>query len=412
VFLEKQRSHLQFPEITPMHVLSVNSGSSSLKFAMYDAGDDFRRLFSGRVEAIGTEHAVMSITAAGGEVLLDQHCSKGDHQSASGSVFEWIKKSDVPDPDTLGHRIVHGGPRFSCPEILTESVLTELGGFVPYAPQHLPQALETVELSAAAFPHALQVACFDTAFHRSMPDEARLYPLPSSVRRQGIERYGFHGLSYQYLMKELQHIAGRDVAHGRVLLAHLGHGASMAAVCNGRSVDTTMGFSPAGGFMMSTRSGDLDPGVLLFLLEKEHLDTDGLRQMVNRHSGMLGISGSSGDMRTLLDVSEHDERAALAVRQFCYQASKAAGALTVSMGGIDTLVFSGGIGEHSSAVREMICNRLGFLGIAVDPARNRQHLPLISSESSRVEVRVIPTDEELMIARLAGGMFSSGQRSQ
>jgi acetate kinase len=268
-----------------------------------------------------------------------------------------------------------------------------------YAPEHLPQALKAVSHAGSLMPGVLQVACFDTAFHRSMPPVARLYPLPETVRKEGVERYGFHGLSYEYLQSELERQEGPAAVRGRMILAHLGHGASMAALQDGRSVETTMGFSPAGGLVMSTRTGDLDPGVILFLLQQDRLSSGEIKEMVNRHSGLLGVSGTSDDMRDLLAAEASDCRARQAVELFCYQARKSMGALAAVLGGLDMLVFTGGIGEHSAVVRSRICSGLEFLGIELDDAKNGANQPVISKEAGRVSVRVMKTNEELTIVR-------------
>lgn len=382
-----------------MDILAVNTGSSSIKFSLFRVSEEFRVLCSGALDGIGSSRGQLHAEDGEGTVMVNERNDALDHGSACMAVLSWIA-SRLPAPDAVGHRIVHGGPQYASPVLLTEQVTGELQQLKPFAPQHLPQALNAINRVSEIFPQSIQVACFDTAFHRAMPPEARFYPLPDIVRDHGIERYGFHGLSYQYLLGELERVAGPDAADGRVVLAHLGHGASMAAVCRGRSVDTTMGFSPAGGLMMSTRSGDLDPGVLLFLLEQEHLDAAELKTLVNRESGLLGVSGTSGDMRTLVDIAPQDDRARRAVEMFCYRARKAIGSYAAALGGIDTLVFSGGIGEHSSFIRSSVCNGLAFLGIELDQDRNIRNLPCISRDTGRVDVRVIPTDEELMIARL------------
>lgn len=269
---------------------------------------------------------------------------------------------------------------------------------MPLDPDHLPQALAAIDGMRRIYPSVPQVACFDTAFHRRMPPVAQLYPLPREIRDAGVSRYGFHGLSYEYIMhalREVDHIA----ADGRVLIAHLGNGASMAAVRGGTAVDTTMGFTPAGGLVMSTRTGDLDPGVLLYLLEVRRMSPQALNRLVNREAGLLGVSGASADMRDLLEREAADPWAAAAIGLFCYQARKFIGALATALAGLDTLVFTGGIGEHAAPIRARICDGMAFLGIRLDPHRNERHAPIISTDGAPVTVRVMATDEDRMIAR-------------
>jgi acetate kinase len=277
-------------------------------------------------------------------------------------------------------------------------MVADLRALVPIDPNHLPQAIVAIEAVGRTYPAVPQVACFDTAFHSRMPRVARLYALPSRLVEEGIIRYGFHGLSYEYVMEKLR-IIEPEAAAGRVVLAHLGNGASMAAVRGGVGIDTTMGFTPTGGLVMGTRSGDLDPNVPLYLLEERGLTPAEVSDLLNRRAGLLGVSGTSADMRDLLERELADGRAAEAIALFCYQAKKFLGALAASLGGLDDLVFTGGIGEHSATVRERVCEGLGFLGIRLDPDSNAAHARVVSSDASTVTVRVVPTDEDLMVAR-------------
>jgi acetate kinase len=301
--------------------------------------------------------------------------------------------------EAVGHRVVHGGPHYREPQIVDSAMLTELRRIRSFDPEHLPAEIALMEVFAEKFPGTPQVACFDTAFHRDMPRVAKLLPIPRRYAAKGLERYGFHGLSYTYLMQELERVAGARAAKGRVILAHLGNGASMAAVRDGKSLDTTMAFTPAAGLVMSTRSGDLDPGIVTFLARSEGMTPAQFDHMVNRESGLLGVSETSPDMRDLLARESKDVRAAEAVTLFCYQAKKWIGAYAAALGGLDTLVFAGGIGEHAAPVRARICEGLEFLGIELDASRNTAHADVISTTNSHAEVRVIRTDEELMIAR-------------
>jgi acetate kinase len=288
--------------------------------------------------------------------------------------------------------------KHSQPERVTPKLLAELRRITPYAPDHLPREVALIEAIRRRHPKLPQVACFDTAFHRSMPGVAKLLPIPHSYGSKGVERYGFHGLSYAYLMEELGRMDPRAVK-GRIILAHLGNGASMAAVRNGRAIDTTMGFTPNSGLVMGTRTGDLDPGLFFYLARTKRMSLTKFQHMVNQDSGLLGVSGTSSDMRELVAKEAVDVRAAEAVALFCYQAKKWIGSFAAALGGLDTLVFSGGIGENAPLVRERICSELDFVGIKLDRRQNAKNAALISSATSRVKVRVIRTDEELMIAR-------------
>jgi acetate kinase len=381
-------------------ILALNTGSSSIKFALYETGEVEKLLFTGSLTRIGHEGGVFSVKDGQGSSVASERIAVPDHDSACAYLFSWVvRQGKAYRPDAIGHRMVHGGPLYSSPQPVTLELIASLEELVPYAPEHLPQALKAVRYGLKHFPGTIQVSCFDTSFHSSMPSVARFYPLPESICNEGVQRYGFHGLSYEYLLGELERQGGREAAQGRVILAHLGHGASMAAVKAGRSIDTTMGFSPAGGLMMSTRTGDLDPGVILFLLQQDKMNAAQIKEMVNRQSGLLGISGISDDMQVLLSMESQNLKAREAVAMFCYRAKMCIGSYAAVMGGVATLVFSGGIGEHAAEIRRRICEGLGFLGIAVDASRNEVSAPVISPDGSAVTVRVIATNEELMIVR-------------
>ncbi len=289
--------------------------------------------------------------------------------------------------------------RHAEPELITPGLLDELHRIGPNDPDHLPREIELIEAFRRRHPRTPQVACFDTAFHRTMPRVARVLPIPRRYDVMGIQRYGFHGLSYAYLMEELVRLGDPAATTGRVILAHLGSGASMAAVRDGRSIDTSMGFTPTAGLVMGTRSGDLDPGLAPYLSRTERMSTKRFYEMINHESGLLGVSETSSDLRDLLEKEATDVRAEEAVALFCYQARKWVGTLAAALGGLDTLVFAGGIGENAPIIRERICEGLGFVGVALDPGRNAQNASRISSDAASVAVRVIPTDEDLMIAR-------------
>ena len=323
--------------------------------------------------------------------------------------MDWLGPQPVfASVKAVGHRVVHG-MQHAKPELVTPKLLAELRRITPYDPDHLPREIELIETIRQRHPQLAQVACFDTAFHRTMPRVAQLLPIPRHYAAKGVERYGFHGLSYAYLLGELGRL-DPAAAKGRVILAHLGNGASLAAVHHGKSIDTSMGFTPASGLVMSTRSGDLDPGLLSHLARREKMTPAQFERMVNHESGLLGVSETSSDVRDLLTCESRDVRAAEAIALFCYQTKKWIGAYAAALGGLDTLVFSGGIGENSPLIRQRICAGLDCLGIVLDRKRNARNAPVISQRGSRVAVRVIRTDEELMIARsvvsLAGKRFA------
>jgi acetate kinase len=391
-----------------IRVLTLNSGSSSLKAALYDIGHIEARVLSMTATRIGLLGSRVRIAAAGGDMLLDREQSLPDHATALQVLLGWLQR-ERPSLrlDVVGHRVVHGGGHHWAPELVTSDLVASLEAYVPVDPDHMPQAIGGIRAVASAYPGVRQVACFDTGFHRDLLPVARRYALPNELADKGIVRYGFHGLSYEYVMQELRTLQG-GTAEGRVVVAHLGNGASMAAIRGGRSVDTTMGFSPTGGLVMGTRCGDLDPSVPVYLIRELRMSPDAVGELINRQSGLLGVSARSEDMRDLLDQEASDHRAAAAVALFCYQAKKSLGALAATLGGLDVLVFTGGIGEHAAPVRERITGSMEFLGLELDLERNRRHDPVISSDRSRVMVRVIRTNEELMVARHASRLAAGG----
>jgi acetate kinase len=325
--------------------------------------------------------------------------------------MDWIEQRSGRDALTaVGHRVVHGGPKYYKPQRITAEMVTQLKQLSPFDPDHMPEEILLTEAFHRRFPDLPQVACFDTAFHHDMPRVAQLLPIPRRYEAQGVRRYGFHGLSYAFLMEELARFGDPAATTGRVILAHLGNGASLAAVRNGKSVDTSMCFTPTAGVPMSTRSGDLDPGLVWYLMRTENMSAKQFNEMVNFHSGLLGVSETSSDMRDLLDREAQDERAAEAVALFCYQVKKWIGAFTAALGGLDTLVFAGGIGENAPTVRARICDGLGFLGIELEAKRNAANEGVISVAASRAEVRVIRTDEERMIAKTVCRLLGLGNK--
>ena len=387
-------------------VLTINGGSSSIKFSLFEANGSLRRIYEGAIERIGQSDSTLHVKGLSTADNFSRAVKISDHSVAVSVLMDWLQKQhDSETISAVGHRIVHGGQKYSEAQKINPEMLAELHRISPFDPQHLPEEIKLIEAFQNRFPNLLQVACFDTAFHHGMPRMAQLMPIPRRYEEQGVRRYGFHGLSYAFLMEELVRLAGPEAARGRVILAHLGNGASLAAVHNGKPVDTSMGFTPTSGLLMGTRSGDLDPGLVSYLALTENMNTDQFTAMINFQSGMLGISETSSDMQILLDSERQDVRAAEAVAAFCYQVKKFIGSFAAALGGLDQLVFAGGIGENASVVRARICNGLDFLGIEVDQQRNEVHAPLISSDVSRVKVRVIHTDEEIVIARAVRGFL-------
>lgn len=387
----------------PDCILTINGGSSSIKFALFEAGAGLQRRLQGRIERIGLPGTTLAVSAADAAEGFSRPVAAADAAAAVDVLMDWLGERIGHDRlRAVGHRVVHGGPGYWQPQRITPQMIDELRRLSPFDPEHLPEEIRLAEALQRRFPSLTQIACFDTAFHHDLPRVARLLPIPRRYQAQGVQRYGFHGLSYAYLMQELGRLAGPAAAQGRVVLAHLGNGASMAAVRGARSLDTTMAFTPAAGLVMSTRCGDVDPGLASYLARSEQLSSAQIDHLMSHESGLLGVSERSSDMRDLLALESEDVRAAEAVALFCYQAKKFLGAYAAVLGGLDTLVFAGGIGENAAPVRARICDGLGFLGIELSQSRNAVHAPVISVDGSRVCVRVIRTDEELMIAVSVG----------
>jgi acetate kinase len=381
-------------------ILTINSGSSSVKFALFQMDENETRLFSGDLEGIETDRGRFTVRTKNGDMPIDRYIPLPDHRTALQTLLTWIEETHTDSRlAAVGHRVVHGGTEFIQPHLVTPELLTRLGGMISLAPDHLPHEIKAIQAVSQDFPTVRQVACFDTAFHRSLPHQARTFALPRNFERDGIRRYGFHGLSCEYILQELEKEAGHQTASGRLIIAHLGGGASMTAVKAGHSIDTTMGLTPLGGLVMGTRCGDLDPGVPIYLMRTHKLSVGAVDNLLTHQSGLLGVSNISSDMKELLEKEADDPHAAEAIILFCYQAKKFLGALAAVLGGLDTLVFTGGIGENAPAIRERICQGMEFLGIHLDAARNQANAPAISLASSPVAVRVMATDEELIIAR-------------
>ena len=390
-------------------ILTINGGSSSIKFALYQVGKPLKRGLYGKVDRIGLSGTNMTFHDADGKPQATRKLAAANHKLAANALIDWLEKQiDFKSVKGVGHRVVHG-MKHTEPEIVTRKLLDELHRISPYDPDHLPREIELIEAFSECHPKLPQVACFDTAFHQTMPRVAKLLPIPRRFDAKGIQRYGFHGLSYAYLIEELARLGDPAATTGRVILSHLGNGASLAAVRDGKSIDTSMGFTPTAGLVMSTRTGDLDPGLAPYLARTEQMTTGQFYKMVNHESGLLGVSETSSDMRDLLEHEKKDVRAAEAVALFCYQAKKWIGAYAAALGGLDTLVFAGGIGENAPIVRARICEGLDFLGIDLDKTRNAKTTAVISKNSSCVTVRVIRTDEELMIARSVSQVLGLGQ---
>ena len=380
-------------------VLTLNGGSSSIRFGIYEAGEEPVRGLSGKIDRIGLPGTVFS-HVRGDEEPARLPIAVRDQREAAGFLLDWLESQGVFEGLAgVGHRVVHGLLHTDPARVATQ-LLDELRRITPFDPEHLPAEIALIEAVAARHPSLPQVACFDTAFHQTMPRVAKLLPLPRRFDGRGVQRYGFHGLSYAYLLEALRKLGDPLAGRGRLILAHLGNGASLAAVRDGLSIDTTMGFTPAAGLVMSTRSGDLDPGLCFYLLSTERLSPQEFQTMTTQASGLLGVSETSSDVRDLLAAEAGDARAAEALALFCYQAKKWIGAYAAALGGLDGLVFAGGIGENAPAIRARICAGLEFLGLELDAGRNDANAPLISADGARVRVRVMATDEEWMIARL------------
>jgi len=389
-------------------ILTLNGGSSSIKFAFYLAGEAMTRGLSGTVDRIGLSGTCLTCHDPATNREETRRLASTDYGATVNFLIDWLARQNrFAGVRAVGHRVVHGMKHFA-PELVTPALLEELNRLRPYDPDHLPGEIGLIEACRQRYPQLPQIACFDTAFHRTMPRVATLLPLPRRYEAKGIQRYGFHGLSYSFLMEELARLGDPAAATGRVILAHLGNGASLAAVRNGQSIDTSMGFTPTAGLVMSTRSGDLDPGLAPYLARTEQMTASQFYALANHQSGLLGVSETSSDMRDLLAQEAADVRSAEAVALFCYQAKKWTGSFAAALGGLDTLVFTAGIGENCPAIRARICDGLGFLGIELNAGRNADNAPVISAPTSPVTVRVIHTDEALMIARSTARLLKLG----
>ena len=380
-------------------ILTINRGSGTLKAGLYLAATAPALIASMKVDRAGIPGSRIKIVDAHAKTLLDSAIEDTAANSDLAAILKWLSENDYASTLAgIGHRLVHGGPRYTESQKITPEVLSELEKIAELDPDHTPQAIQNIQFFAAQLPHTPQIGCFDTAFHAGLPKVARMYALPRKFYDEGLRRYGFHGLSCESILQQLRaRYAG--LAMRRLVIAHLGNGASMTAVSHGKSVDTSMGFTPLEGLVMGTRSGDLDPAAVVYLQERNHLSPRDIDALLNKQSGLLGVSGASRDMRDLLDREAADEHAAEAVALFCYRAKKYLGAYAAALGGLDALIFAGGIGENAPQVRERICAGLEFLGIELDAALNRSNAPVISGGRSRVTIKVIKTDEDIVIAQ-------------
>ena len=386
-------------------ILTINAGSSSIKFALFELKNGFECGIEGEAEGIGTSPHLL--IRANGKLVLEKSWpddkTLGYEQLLSESL-NWIEKHLGMDRlVAAGHRVVHGGRTFFAPVLITPDVIKDLEALVELAPLHQPHNIAPMHILFKLRPELPQIACFDTAFHHTMPDIAKRIPIPRKYHDQGVLRYGFHGLSYEYISSRLPDIAP-NLAQGRVIVAHLGNGASMCALKNGKSVDSTMGFTALDGLMMGTRTGAIDAGVMLYMTQSLNMDADALTSLFYKESGLLGVSGISSDVRTLLANPAPEAKEALDL--FCFRAAHQAAGLITSLGGLDGLVFTAGIGEHAAPIRAAICARLAWLGIALSMEANNANAPVISTTDSKIEVRVIPTNEELVIAKHTQALVS------
>lgn len=378
------------------YILTINSGSSSLKFALYNE-ETLAPELAGEIGELRKDDPHMTVKDKEDKVIISHAVRSLKLATAESEIIGFLHKYRARYPVcAIGHRIVQGGPEHRCPEMITSQLLKTLHELTYLAPNHLPAEIELIKKFGEAFPQAVQVACFDTFFHRDLPDEARNYALPAEYREKGLIRYGFHGLSYEHILDVLKK-KYTGIVKRKIIIAHLGSGASMAAVAHGTCIDTTMGISPLGGLVMSTRPGDLDPGVLLFLLQQHHLTVSELEDLLSHHSGLKAMTGTA-DMRQLIARTDCAEATA-AIALFCYQAKKQIGAFAAAMGGLDMLVFTGGIGENSAVIREKICSGLNFLGVELNQRLNYCHHKLISADGAPVKVHILSADEAVVIAR-------------
>ena len=383
-------------------ILVINTGSSSLKFGLYERKNgDEQVLFDGLADGIGQDGGLLEVKDGSGKTLRSEKLSFTSRHDALNHAARWLNELSPGKPYAVGHRVVHGGPRLVTHQKITPQLIAELQACVHFAPLHIPMAVQLIKEAEQAYPGVPQFACFDTAFHRTMPETAARFPLSRQLFEEGIRRYGFHGLSYESIVHQLG-----DKLPSRTVMAHLGSGASLVAVKDGKSVDTSMGLTPTGGIPMATRTGDLDPGVLLYLQRAKKMDADALEKLLNHNAGLVALSGGTSDMRKLQDAAKAgDQDAELAIDIFCLAIRKMVAAYAAVLGGLDLLIFAGGIGEHSARVRSGVCDGLAFLGVALDDRSNQASEAKISPAGSRVEVSVVVSQEDRQIARHCRAMM-------
>jgi acetate kinase len=386
------------PDQIPI-IVAINSGSSSLKLSLFSCIHSLQHIYAAKITGIGKSNCLLSVTDADKKEVYINPVKLNSDEEAAELIAEWLQQQDRQYIIVgIGHRVVHGGLQFHEPELIDSSFLAELKEIESLAPLHLPSAIAIMKVFRCSFPGITQVACFDTAFHSEMPFEARHYAIPRSFWAEGVVRYGFHGISCEYIMQQLQSYDPL-VDQKKIIIAHLGSGCSMTAVKDGHSIDNTMGFSPAGGLVMNTRGGDMDPGVLVYLLQEKKMDAEQLMTLFNKDSGLKAIAGSNYTMEKLLEEERSNPRAAQALNIFCYHAKKQIGALAAALGGVDIIVFTGGIGEHAASVRKKICGDLDWMGVRLDDELNEQGERIITKDTGKVQVQVIPANEEIVIAR-------------
>jgi acetate kinase len=375
------------------YIVTVNAGSSSIKLAVFTV-HDVHKVFEATVENIGQPTACLIVKGGSKPITA------GDHAEASALLIKQLAANNTYEAIiAVGHRIVHGGPKYYASQPATDEILKDLRALAAFDPEHLPIELSLVETFQKTFPKAHQILCFDTAFHHDLPTRSRILPIPRHLESEGVRRYGFHGLSYAYVVEELRGVEGEAAANGKVIIAHLGSGASLVALQHSKPIDTTMSMTPVSGIPMSTRSGDLDPGLMLYLSRTQGYDAEQFHHMVNFESGLLGVSETTSDMKKLLEAEADDPRAKDAVDIFCYNVTKTIGSFAAALGGLNTLVFTGGMGENAPKIRAQVCKELEFLGITLDNVRNQANERLISIDGNLVGVHVIHTDEAVTIAR-------------
>lgn len=382
-----------------LYFLTINAGSSSVKFSIFSLTEPLNQIVKGKIERIGLANAHFSIHTLSTNKKDEKEVTVKDTNEALTLFFSWLSKTPFQEIKAVGHRVVHGGGKYHLPTKITKELLESLSSLSIFDPEHMPRELEFMKALFQKWPHILHVACFDTAFHHDMPKISQMFSLPRHLEKQGVRRYGFHGLSYDFLFSELKKELTSPLLDKKIILAHLGNGASLCAIKNGKSFDTTMGLTPTSGIAMSTRSGDLDPGLMMFLKKTTGMEIDEFNEMINKKSGLLGISETSQDMQDLLNLQEKDFRAKEAIDYFCMQVKKTIGAYSASLGGIDILVFSGGIGEKAPSIRKAICENLQFLNIEIDNEKNENNEKVLSIKNSKVKIFQLETNEEMIIAK-------------